>query len=371
MNEVLTKFYKDFYEPAIPDKTPLDNQELFNLYKRPKKDKSFESPKTNRASIKPNSVYQADVLFLPEDPTTKDKYVLVVIDISARGLTDAYPFKILNAQSVLEGFKTIFARGILPAPKYSITLDKGAEFNNQTIKKYFNDKGIFISYTQTGRSRQLSFVEQRNKVIARALFMRMTSQELLTDEASLHWTQELPKLIQAINEHALKAKAVKFSDIPNINKNTILLSIGTRVRLQLDKPREVYQNQKLSGKFRATDTRWTPDIYVVCDIILDGGQPPLYRVEDMDGKIMKPAYTYNQLQVVNSTEQAPPPAVIRGEPTQYIVKDIVGKKITKGKVFYKVRWKGYKEEDDTWEPSSELTKIPKVNKLIQKYNQSH
>ena len=36
--------------------------------------------------------------------------------------------------------------------------------------------------------------------------------------------------------------------------------------------------------------------------------------------------------------------------TEYIVEEIVGKKIKNGQEFYFVKWKGYPEEENTWEP---------------------
>lgn len=34
----------------------------------------------------------------------------------------------------------------------------------------------------------------------------------------------------------------------------------------------------------------------------------------------------------------------------YTVEDILDKKMVKGKVWYKVKWLGYPEEDSTWQP---------------------
>ena len=219
MNEILNEFYKNYYTPAIKDKKVLKNEELYNLYQKPKKEKGKEQVRTNRASIQPNSVYQADVLYMPEDPSTKEKYILSVADISARGKTDAQGFKELNAKNVLHAFKAIFARNILPCPKYSISLDKGAEFKNDFIQKYFISKGVFVNFSQTGRSRQIAFAEYRNKVIAKALLVRMTGQELITDEPSLHWSADLPKIVEAINKHTEKGKRLlKFSDTPKPHK---------------------------------------------------------------------------------------------------------------------------------------------------------
>lgn len=372
MNDVVKEFYDHFYLPALKKNSALKKQELYQLYRTPRKDNEFEAPRTNRESIEPHCLYQADCLYMPEDTITKDKYILTVCDVSARGLTDAYPMKVLNAQSIITGFNHIFKKNkkklILPFPKYIIKLDRGTEFYNETVENYFNDNNVFVDYTDTGRSRQNSMIEYRNKVIAKALFMRQTAQELLTNEPSLQWVSELPALIKIINKHAKKAKIQTFSDIPKIDKDTIILSIGTPVRLQLDKPQEVY-NKKLSGQFRITDTRWTVDTYKISNVILDGDEPPLYRVKNIYGKEKKPAYTRNQLQIVKVDEEDPPKTVIRGEPTQYVVKSIIGKKKIGNKQYYKVVWKGHAGED-TWEPYSTLKKVKLAKHLISEFNKN-
>lgn len=44
MNDILNQFYNNFYTPAIKDKKPLHTQELYNLYKRPKKIRPLKQP---------------------------------------------------------------------------------------------------------------------------------------------------------------------------------------------------------------------------------------------------------------------------------------------------------------------------------------
>jgi len=47
--------------------------------------------------------------------------------------------------------------------------------------------------------------------------------------------------------------------------------------------------------------------------------------------------------------------------TEYIVEEIVGKKIKNGQEFYFVKWKGYPEEENTWEPRSHFNDISIIN----------
>jgi len=53
------------------------------------------------------------------------------------------------------------------------------------------------------------------------------------------------------------------------------------------------------------------------------------------------------------------------EPSTYIVQKIIGKKKIKGKIYYRVKWKGYPESDATWESRKNL--IEDVPILVNEY----
>ena len=78
-----TEFYKYFGLSNVP-RNYKNNQEVYNLYKTPKKDKispifyNFEKDHT----------HQADLLFMPDDKGYK--YCLCVVDV-ATALMDAEP----------------------------------------------------------------------------------------------------------------------------------------------------------------------------------------------------------------------------------------------------------------------------------------
>jgi len=83
-------------------------------------------------------------------------------------------------------------------------------------------------------------------------------------------------------------------------KSCELLSVGTRVRIPFDEPREAYgTNRKLAGRFRATDLRFDPRIRTIAKVMLNPGQPPMYVVSPIrEGRrIIDPlvAYTRNEL----------------------------------------------------------------------------
>jgi hypothetical protein len=242
---------KNIYEQLGFTTNRNSNTTLTNLTTIPKNETKTESPNT-QVSGKFNNE-QADLLFLPND--NGYKYALVVVDL-ATSICDAQPIKEKTAKAVLTGMKIIFKRGIVKEPKV-LEVDSGAEFKGE-FKDYY-EKRFFVRPKETGRHRQQSVVESKNAIIGKLLNQRMTAQEINVGEISREWIEFLPKVIQVINANLTRVPNEIDGTLPlrttNYTKN--LLTIGTKVRTQLDNPLNYLNNERLHGKFRAGDIRWT------------------------------------------------------------------------------------------------------------------
>lgn len=381
--EYLKKYYESFSLAKIPNKKKvLRNQELFLLHEKPKLDKGKEIP--HMKNIEPHAIYQADLLYMPADkpPKKRDafKYILVVVDVGT-GYTDAVPLIKRDSPYVLAAYKTIINREPLKNnPKFILQVDSGSEFKS-VFKDYLEKDGVRLRLGKVGRSRQQAIVEARNKTIATALFNRMTAQELLTNEQSNAWVRFLPDVIKAINATVDKKLLLQNKDqldkkdtgeMQKVKDNTLILQVGQKVRVMLDKPKDIL-GKKLMGNFRNTDTRWDTQPSVITNVIYDVNQPVLYQVDD------KPtSYTFNQLQVVDSNEQAPPASVIDSDrvPNQYVVAGIEDyKDIDSRGIQYLLRWKGYPNKKDwTWQYRDALmntTSQPWLFELIKNFEKKH
>ncbi len=350
--KTLRKFYKDFGLLTKPDKKTLDKQELYLLYKRPKKDKGINIPHYNNVYSK-DVDHQADLLFLPNDDGYK--YALVVTDVATR-ISDAVPLKSKNAKEVRNGFKKIYEKGLLKLPD-TIRTDSGSEFRGE-VKEFFDKHNVYLKYGKPGRSRQLAVVEKTNQMLGNLLLKRMQAQELLTGQVSREWVEDLPRAIKYINrKRKRKPPKVSYDLFECEGDSCNLLDIGTKVRPILDKPIDYVTGKRVHGKFRGADIKWDPEVRIIKNILLLPDQPPLYQLNDkndIDKIDQTVAYTKNQLQVVPKDEEAPHPSVIRGHPDTYVVQKILDKKKFNGRIYYKVKWKGYPESEATWEPRTRL-----------------
>lgn len=334
---------------------------LDNLYTAPKKDKGLNAP--HFAPVAEGNTHQADLLYLPNDDG--NKYLLVVVDVGSRKV-DAEPLKAKGSEDVLKAFKNIYDRKIISIPK-RLEVDSGSEFKG-AVKKYFNEMNVKIRYGKTGRHRQQAIVERMNYTIAKALFRRMSAQELLTGEESKEWVSDLPLLIKTLNKKAKNRQQRKLPDKPVCEgQECNMFFIGDKVRAIAEEPKDYVTGQKLQGKFRATDLRFDPRIRTIKEILLKPGFPPMYL---LDGKVKgrdPVAYTKNQLKPVEKDEKYPDgEKVIRGQPSKYLVDKIIGKKKIKNRWYYSVQWKGYKDPTD--EPARTIKK--EVPELVKEFENS-
>jgi hypothetical protein len=279
--------------------------------------------------------------------------------------------KTRTPKATLQAFKTIYNRKILNFPSLMLMVDGGGEFKKD-VSKYFTDKKVVVKIGKAGRSRQQAMVESHNGLISKLITRRQAEEEQETGEPSREWIDDLPIVIEAINEDfeedSRGLEPLTADDIPDApvckNSSCDLIPEGTKVRAIADKPIDIATSKKLGGGFRNGDARWEKPIRTVTQQILKPGNPPLYRLSGRKGV----AYTKAQLQIV-----------IKETPSQnaqnkfIIDKLLPEKKKIKGRIHIRVKWKDptgkYKKEgvEYGWEPRANLIKdVPELVKQIEK-----
>jgi hypothetical protein len=367
------KFMKDNPNKIIKKYKPKTTKTLAQrLMTKPVADKGDEIPHF-ATDIKDDHHHQADLLYLPID--NKSKYALVVADVGSR-LIDAEPLTARDSHAVVEAITKIYKRDILSKPNI-ITTDQGSEFKAK-FKTYCDDNKIFLRYAKPHRHRQVAIVERANSRIAKQLFERMISEEMLTKKKSTQWVAVLKSTVEKLNKltnkRLKKTKTTDETDDEEIKcsgDNCDLIPLKTKVRLQLDAPIDYLTGKREHGyRFRETDIRWTVEPHVITNYILKPGLPPMYIVDDDDST----AYTKKQLQLVNDNDPIPNESVILpsekiNNEDAYEVEKIIDKKKIKNRIHYLVKWLGFGPSHNTWEPRSIL--LQDVPELIKDYDRDN
>jgi hypothetical protein len=351
---------KDFFNNELNKKKSKSKPtKLSQLYKKPDREIGDNMPHFQYES--PNYEQQADLLYLPNDGGYL--YCLVVIDQGSR-LIDCEPLKQRDSNTVLKALYKIWNRKIIKKC-HVIRCDGGSEFNKDFQRGLYKD-GIQVISSEPGRHRSQALVESRNKTIG-TIIHKMLVQNKIAGFDSSKWKKYLPDLVDAINkktktvQNQLKTKPK--SDVPvACEKGTKinLLNVGDHVRIALDNPQDL-EGKRLFGKFRSSDIKWTPDVYVITDVLVCPNMPIMYKTNKD-----KHARTYQQLlKVRTNIEDQPILPIGDVEENRYEVEKLLNRKIENKKVYYLVKWKHYPKTKATWEDRKELLKD--VPNLIKKY----
>ena len=109
----------------------------------------------------PNSVHQADLLFLPHDKLPRGrkiyKYALTVVDIASR-YREAEPLTLKDSDEVAKAFQSIYRRSPLTWPQM-LQVDPGREFMGGVTTEMENHK-TYIRLGRTEIHRHQAIVER-------------------------------------------------------------------------------------------------------------------------------------------------------------------------------------------------------------------
>lgn len=350
VKEDIENFYKRFNLTKVKNKRNVENELLYQLFKKPKETVKIKLVDTSR-----DDVQQIDLLYLPNDKGFK--YALVAVDVGSR-LTDAAPLKGRTAKETLAAMKKIYKRKILNLPN-QIVVDSGKEFQGE-FASWFKQQGVRVFVSQPNRHRETGLVESRNKSIGDYIMRRQAAQELVTGETSREWIDDLPVLINELNERFERKDSApnESNKIFCKGRTCDLLELGDLVRYPLDRPIDIATGKPTDRRFRSGDIRYSITPAKIRTIRTSPTNPPLYGLE---GK--KALYSREVLIPVKEEEIKLPPSS-----TQRIfeIEKLLNKKVIDGLIHFLVKWKN--GDEPTWEPRRTL--IREVPNLIKEYDNS-
>ena len=260
----------------------------------------------------PNSVHQADLLFLPHDKLHRKiyKYALTVVDIASR-YKEAEPLTSKNSVEVAKAFQSIYKRSPLTWP-HMLQVDPDREFMGAVTKEMEKHK-TYIRRGRTEIHRDQVFVERFNRVLAERLFGHQYAVEMLLPEGkrSTEWVKRLPDVVAALNNEVTSligkkpAVAIKGKEVfskPSTKHNRPV-GVAEKKLPPLINVRYLYQPGELEGGTkRATDSIWSLKVYQVVENKTKPNEPVVYYLSDGP----KRGFVREELLVVPPNTQLPP-----------------------------------------------------------------
>jgi transposase InsO family protein len=270
---------------------------------------------------------QCDLLMLPKTKAGY-RYLFVLLDLWSDEL-DVRALKTKESLEVLESLKSIFKSGkYIKKPKASIRTDSGSEFKS-VFHQYLYDEGILHSVSLPNRHKQTGSVESVNRLLGRFFNTYMNN------NGTVEWVDLLkPKqnLIKHLNDiRRIKDENPFTYDHAPPTTNEPKFKIGDIVIRKLDTPMNG-DNNKEYGNFRTGDLRFDKSQPRKIVKVLFYPKNIRYMLDGF------PQVSYTEDELLETGE----------EESKYNVRQIWDKKTTKGKVYYKVWFKGYLKKNSEW-----------------------
>jgi len=250
-----------------------------------------------------------------------NKYILTCIDVFSK-FAWAVPIKSKSAAAVYAAFQIIFtsekkvkssqqkvekkfANYRLPN---RIQCDRGTEFLNATIKNLFQRNSINLY--QTFSDKKACVVERFNRTLKEKMWRYFTFKKYKTNQ-NCKYIDVLPALMYSYNNSYHRTIRMKPCEVNLENESEVWMRMYGFKESCLNS-----KNQIVKLKFHINDfvkiqrykttfekgytPTWTRETFRVCFVLLNN--PPLYKIEAFDGKVIG-SYNANDLQKVILSEK--------------------------------------------------------------------
>lgn len=294
----------------------------------------------------------ADLLMLPKTDSGY-QYCLTMVDLWSN-YCDFEKMKTKTSKECLEAMLRIFKRNYIDQPKASLKTDSGNEFQG-VFDRWLRDHHIAHLQSLPDRHKQLANVENLNRQLGRIFMTYLTDKSIELGYEYTNWDDiendvriELNKIKihpKDENPYTYPMSTPKIDAPPKFE-------VGDLVYRPLEKPENI-SGEREYGRFRVGDRRY-----------------------DLVPRKIKKLFLYNNnwRYIVNGFENTAYAEAellkAKEQEEMFEVEAIRDEKKEKNKVFYLIKWKGYKVSESTWEPKSQLLEDlgqEKLDQLIEDY----
>ncbi|XP_035692689.1 uncharacterized protein LOC118427158 [Branchiostoma floridae] len=275
------------------------------------------------------------------------RYLLTCIDVFSK-YAWVVPIKDKAGPTLTKAFQTILAED--DQKPRCLQTDQGTEFLNRHVQSLLKKEGIKF-FTTFSVETKASVVERFNRTLKTRMWKYFTAKN------THRYIDVLSDLVWSYNRSY--HRSIKMAPIEVNEKNEGLVWHTLYGEDDISKPRKG-RKQPPSFKFRVGDSvrisksklrlekgytpNWTTEIFVVSEQI--ARRPPVYRVKDYDGEVLRGTFYEKELQKVTKKDD-----------DVYQVEDILDTRRRGKKKEFFVKWKGYPAKFNSWVREEDMVPI--------------
>lgn len=286
------------------------------------------------------------------------KWIMTAVDLFSK-MVWAVAMKNKTNVTVVNGMKLILKK--INHKVSSIRSDNGSEFKSKQFQKLMEDNDIKQVFSLPYKPQSNGQVERTNGTLKQMILKDLQAKD------SYDWVSSLDTIVRNINNAEQSTTGMKPNDVADedternkevkekikrkVTRKLVMekpkFKVGQKVRIATDKEE---LNEGITGH------RWSKKIYTIDSMTIPANKIAAvsYRVKGIKRKLYQ-----DELQLIESVKNT------TEQPKKYVVKKLVEPKVQRGVQGYIVRWRGYKEADDTFEPREKL--LEDVPKIVNKF----
>jgi hypothetical protein len=286
--------------------------------------------------------WQIDLMFLP-DLNLEYNATLVCIDLASRFVW-AEPVKTKSGSNVTEAMQKIFKRAA-PRKPVRMQADKGTEFYNKSFLAMLKKEGI-AEFFSSHSDHKAAIVERVIRTLKEKIYRKIDSSSQYQD----NWPVLLQQAVEAYNNTYHDSIQMRPVDVTTSNVGSVLWNLYGKYWYKDRKwktPKfEVGDYVRISTSRHAFQKgykgKWQEEVFKVRKIKY-GLPHNVYLLEEWDGEpIQGIFYPYELAKVYEAEDQL------------FRVERILKKRTKDGKKEVLVRWSGWSEKYDSWEPAEAI-----------------
>ena len=318
----------------------LMNEETYTLH-RPNR-KKYKRNQVIVSGI--DDTFQADLIDVTNISRFNDnnKFLLTCIDVFSK-YAWVVPIKKKGAQEVLAAFKTIFADGRIPK---RLQTDEGNEFMNRTLRAYLEKHKIKIYILNS--EMKAAVVERFNRTLKEKMWRYFTHKQ------SYRYLGVLSDLVFSYNNSFHRTIKTSPSQVTKTNEDQIWQTIyGHGKQEPSEKPikfkfkvGDLVRISKAKTIFEKGYTaNWTRELFKIYECL--PRSPPVYKIIDTHPtkpEVIQGVFYEENLQKVSKNDDI------------LYVETILKKRVVRGKKEAYIKWLGYPEKYNSWEPVTNFVK---------------